>query len=156
MLRSQGDAAIISVRDTGIGIPMDKLTEVFEMFAQIHLGTDRVGLGIGLALVKRLVEMHKGTVEADSAGQGKGAEFIVRLPTLPAERPVIEESPIDSSTGDEVHDSRRILVVDYNEDSPETLRQLPELEGNHVEKAQMGPNQRSERQHANAVIGYLD
>jgi PAS domain S-box-containing protein len=137
-LRSQGDIAIISVRDTGIGIPPDKLTEVFEMFAQVHWGTDRIGLGIGLALVKRLVEMHQGTVEAHSAGHGKGAEFIVRLPILPAEHSVIQESPINSNAGDEVHNSRRILIVDDNEDSAESLRQLLELDGNHVEEAHDG------------------
>jgi PAS domain S-box-containing protein len=137
-IRSQGDTAIVTVRDTGIGIPPDKLTEVFEMFAQVHTKTDRIGLGIGLALVKRLIEMHKGTVEAHSAGEGKGAEFIVRLPTLPADRSLIKDSPIDSSTGDEVHRARRILVVDDNADAAESLQQLLELDGNHVEKAHDG------------------
>ncbi|MBV8357065.1 MAG: response regulator [Deltaproteobacteria bacterium] len=138
MLRSQGDMAIVSVRDTGIGIPPDRLTEVFEMFAQVHQGTDRIGLGIGLALVKRLVEMHKGTIEARSAGQGKGAEFIVRLPTLPAEHSMVQESSTNSSVGDIVSNSRRILVVDDNEDSAESLRQLLEMEGNQVEEAHDG------------------
>jgi CheY-like chemotaxis protein len=135
---NQRDTAIITVRDTGIGIPPEKLTEVFEMFAQVHTKTDRIGLGIGLALVKRLIEMHKGTVEAHSAGQGKGAEFIVRLPTLPADRSLIKESPIDSSIADQVHSARRVLVVDDNADAADSLQQLLELDGNQVEKAHDG------------------
>jgi len=135
---NQRDTAIITVRDTGIGIPPEKLTEVFEMFAQVHTKTDRIGLGIGLALVKRLIEMHKGTVEAHSAGQGKGAEFIVRLPTLPADRSRIKESPIDSSTRNAVHGARRVLVVDDNADAADSLQQLLELDGNQIEKAHDG------------------
>jgi signal transduction histidine kinase len=81
---SQGEA-IVSVRDSGIGIAEDELPGVFELFAQVDPGIDRArgGLGIGLSLVKRLVEMHGGHVEAHSAGHGKGSEFIVYLPLLP-------------------------------------------------------------------------
>src|SRR5262249_36461312 len=84
-----GEFARIAVRDNGIGIPSDMLTHVFDLFAQVETGVDRAhgGLGIGLTLVKRLVELHGGTVEARSDGPGKGSEFIVRLPLTAATAP---------------------------------------------------------------------
>ncbi|MGH7224844.1 MAG: PAS domain-containing sensor histidine kinase, partial [Gemmataceae bacterium] len=80
----QGSEVVVKVKDTGLGIPPDKLASVFEMFAQIDRTLERSqgGLGIGLTLVKRLIEMHDGTVTARSEGLGKGSEFIVRLPIL--------------------------------------------------------------------------
>ena len=83
----QGGEAVISVRDTGIGIPAEMLTQVFEIFVQVDrsLSRSRGGLGIGLTLVKRIVEMHDGTVTAKSEGSGKGSEFVVRLPARAAE-----------------------------------------------------------------------
>jgi two-component system CheB/CheR fusion protein len=79
-----GNNLTITVKDTGIGIPVDKLNEVFEMFSQLHrsLEQTRQGLGVGLTLVKRLVEMHGGAIEVKSDGPGKGSEFIVRLPIV--------------------------------------------------------------------------
>jgi signal transduction histidine kinase len=97
----QGERALVSVRDTGIGIPPDMLLKVFDMFAQVDRSSDSAhsGLGIGLALVKQLVEMHGGTIEAKSEGRGRGSEFVVRLPALPkdsgtsaAERAGVRES----------------------------------------------------------------
>ena len=80
----EGNEAVVTVADTGIGIPPDKLSSIFEMFTQIDGSIERShgGLGIGLTLVKRLVEMHGGSIEARSAGEGKGSEFIVRLPVM--------------------------------------------------------------------------
>src|SRR6185295_2445827 len=77
-----GDIVVVRVRDSGIGIAPEMLPKVFEMFVQIDNSLERTqgGLGIGLSLVKRLVEMHSGTVEAVSEGPGKGSEFVVRLP----------------------------------------------------------------------------
>lgn len=77
-----GDTAVVSVKDTGIGIPADKLDSIFEMFTQVDGAVERSqgGLGIGLTLVKQIVHMHGGTIEAKSAGEGSGSEFIVRLP----------------------------------------------------------------------------
>jgi signal transduction histidine kinase len=85
-MRRDGDDAIVTVRDTGIGIPSDKLESVFEMFAQVDASLERSqgGLGIGLTLVKRLVNMHGGSVVARSAGPGLGSEFVVRLPVAAA------------------------------------------------------------------------
>ena len=80
-----GDEVLVRVRDTGFGIPPNVLPHVFELFTQADRTLDRAqgGLGIGLTLVKRLVEMHGGSVEAHSEGPGKGSEFTVRLPALP-------------------------------------------------------------------------
>ncbi len=77
----------VSVRDTGIGIPADKLATIFEMFSQVEgaLSRSQGGLGIGLYLVKRLVEMHEGTIEARSGGPNEGSEFVVHLPVVAVE-----------------------------------------------------------------------
>ena len=82
--RREGDFVVISVRDNGVGIPLDMLHQVFDMFLQVDASTSRSrsGLGIGLTLVKRLVHLHDGTVEARSDGLGRGSEFVVRLPVL--------------------------------------------------------------------------
>src|SRR5204863_9877097 len=84
--RADGEA-VCRVRDTGLGIPPEMLASVFDLFTQVDRSLDRSqgGLGIGLTLVKRLVELHGGSVEATSAGTGTGSEFIVRLPALPPE-----------------------------------------------------------------------
>jgi signal transduction histidine kinase len=84
-----GDQAVVRVRDTGIGIPAEMLAEIFDLFVQVPSSLERSqgGLGIGLMLVKSLVEMHDGTVEAHSAGPRQGSEFIVRLPVASASRP---------------------------------------------------------------------
>ena len=80
----QGSDVVVSVKDTGVGIPPDMLPKIFEMFTQVDRSLERSqgGLGIGLTLVKRLVEMHGGSVEARSEGHGRGSEFVVRLPVV--------------------------------------------------------------------------
>lgn len=134
----EGGQAVIRVRDTGIGIPSDQLTRVFEMFTQLDSSLERLvgGLGIGLALVKKLVELHNGTVEAQSAGIGQGSEFTVRLPfladmtkPLPPAPPPRPATPV---TG------RRILVVDDNHDSAESLAMLLKSTGNETHTAYDG------------------
>lgn len=116
-----GNEVIISIQDTGIGISIEQLPQIFEMFTQADhsLEKSRGGLGIGLSLVRRLVEMHGGTVEAKSDGVGKGSEFVVRLP-IRVDQPTPEPSP---STGEKTvaQASLRILVVDDNRDSAITL-----------------------------------
>src|SRR5581483_734874 len=82
--RDEGHA-LVKVRDSGIGIPPERLNQIFEMFAQVHTPQGNDGLGIGLALVKQLVTLHGGTVRARSEGPGKGSEFIVCLPLVEAE-----------------------------------------------------------------------
>jgi PAS domain S-box-containing protein len=125
--------AVISVADNGIGIPREMLESVFAMFTQVDRTLERTsgGLGIGLSLVKGLVEMHGGTIEARSEGPGKGSEIVVRLPVAPSEVPApvahdAEPSP-PTRTG-----QHRILVVDDNVDFAQSLGQILETLGHDV------------------------
>ncbi|MGB2712742.1 MAG: PAS domain S-box protein [Vicinamibacterales bacterium] len=132
-----GEHALIRVRDTGIGIAAENIPHLFEMFAQVDssLERSRDGLGIGLTLVKTLVEMHGGTVEAHSDGLGRGSELTVRLPVLlhvpeaPSDRPVTKPKPAER---------RRILIVDDSEDGAESLAMLLQFEGHETYKAHDG------------------
>jgi PAS domain S-box-containing protein len=128
---------IVSVTDNGIGIPPDKLKSIFAMFTQVDHSVDRAqgGLGIGLTLVKRLVEMHGGSIEARSAGQGHGSEFVVCLPVLVG--PAHTETPGPATTQD-LPRGRRILVVDDNEDAAVSLTMLLELTGHETYMAHDG------------------
>ncbi len=133
-----GGEVVITVSDSGIGIPADKLGQVFEMFTQIHASSEsgHNGLGIGLALVKRLVEMHGGAVEAASGGANLGATFRVRLPALSDvnAREPLNEGPFAERGAVR----RRILVVDDNADALNSLSRLVALMGNDVRQAQDG------------------
>jgi PAS domain S-box-containing protein len=136
------DQAVVRVRDTGMGIPTAMLPRVFDLFTQIDRTLDRAdgGLGIGLTLVRRLTEMHGGTVQAFSEGLGQGSEFVVRLPLLPAELPAAQPGTPASTAGRATPASgRRILVVDDNRDSAETLAMLLRLFGHCVQTAYDGP-----------------
>ncbi len=129
----QGDDAVLSVKDSGTGIPSELLSHVFEMFAQLDRSAERSGggLGIGLTLVKRLVTLHGGSVEARSEGTDRGSEFIVRLPAI--EAPILAESTrkdVPSPTA--VFDHRRILVVDDNRDGADSLAALLGTMGSEV------------------------
>lgn len=132
----RNDEVTVRIKDTGIGIPPDKLGSIFEMFTQVDHSLERMqgGLGIGLTLVKQLVEMHDGSVAAHSDGPGRGSEFVVRLPLLSA--PQTGESPQDERT--EQSGPRRILVVDDNWDSAESLAMLLGLSGNETRVAHDG------------------
>jgi signal transduction histidine kinase/ActR/RegA family two-component response regulator len=129
----------VSVRDTGIGIPADMLHKVFDMFTQVAQSLDRSqgGLGIGLTLVKRLVEMHGGTVEARSAGPGRGSEFVVRLPEqagaglAPRVAVIPQARPAAGA-------QRRILVADDNRDAADSLAFMLRLGGHDVRIAYDG------------------
>ena len=125
--RIDGSFVEISVYDNGSGIPAEMLTSIFEPFTQVHHNLDRAqgGLGIGLTLVKTLVEMHGGTVEARSEGPGKGSEFLVRLPLLKA---VGDRLRPTQREGETVSVGRhRVLVVDDLRSSADTLAMM--LEG---------------------------
>jgi PAS domain S-box-containing protein len=132
----QGSDVAVTVKDTGMGIPPDKLESVFEMFTQIDRTLERSqgGLGIGLTLAKRLVEMHEGTISAQSAGPGKGSEFVVRLPIL------IEKGKAETPkpTGAPAAMPRRILVVDDNTDAASSLAMLLKITGNEAHTANDG------------------
>lgn len=133
----QGDQAIISVKDNGQGIAPSMLTDIFELFMQVDWSVERSqgGLGIGLTLVKNLVELHGGTVEARSSGAEQGSEFIVRLPTL-KQAPQRPQEPADD--GQEIA-PRRILVVDDNVDAADSLAMLLKQTGHEVHIAYDGP-----------------
>jgi CheY-like chemotaxis protein len=137
--RKENNEAVISVRDTGIGIPADVLPKVFDMFMQVDRATNRSqgGLGIGLTLVRSLVELHEGSVIAKSEGQGAGSEFIVRLPVAVEERG--PRSLASTTGGARTMPSRRILVVDDNVDSAATLGMLLKYLGSDVRVAHDGP-----------------
>ncbi len=131
-LQQEGDRIVLRIRDTGVGIVPDSLPHMFELFTQAPRSLDRSqgGLGVGLAVVRKLVEMHGGTVEAQSAGPGKGSEFIVRLPVL---SPPTGRSQIPSKKGDEQSGSGwRVLVVDDNVDSADSIAMLLQVSGHEV------------------------
>lgn len=134
----QGSDAVVSVRDNGIGIPGDMLSRIFEMFTQVNQSMEQSqgGLGIGLALVRRLVEMHDGSIEAFSNGPDAGSEFVVRLPAhiqLPQKPLPGNDKPRASALS-----GRRILVVDDNKDSADSMGMLLRLKGNDVRTAYDG------------------
>src|SRR5205807_7181488 len=112
----EGSEVVIRVRDDGIGMTPEVLASAFELFKQAQQGLDRAqgGLGVGLTLAQRLVRMHAGTLQARSAGPGRGSEFIVRLPLRPEPAIVaLSHAPSSSAGGAR----RRILVVDDNRDA---------------------------------------
>jgi CheY-like chemotaxis protein len=136
-LERHGDWAEVTVRDNGRGIPGAMLDGIFELFTQVDTTIDRSlgGLGIGLTVVRSLVELHGGRVYASSDGVGKGSEFLVRLPLLPRGR-VASASPLPAvATGSH---RLRILIVEDNEDSACTLSELVELWGHEVRVARRG------------------
>jgi PAS domain S-box-containing protein len=128
---------VIRIRDTGIGIPQADQPGIFEMFSQVDSSKERSrgGLGIGLALVRKLVELHGGTVQVNSAGRGMGSEFTIRLPVVPAPPSRADQGRSALDAGNHV---KRILVVDDNEDSALSLAALLELEGHHASIANDG------------------
>ncbi|MEO7742311.1 MAG: ATP-binding protein, partial [Usitatibacter sp.] len=131
-LRSDGDSAVLRVADNGQGIDAALMPHVFDLFTQGARTPDRSlgGLGIGLALVKRLVELHGGAVRAESAGPGQGSAFTVALPLVLAAR--AESLPRDAAGAGR---ARRIMVVDDNRDAAESLATLLEATGHSVEEA---------------------
>ncbi|MCC2971415.1 ATP-binding protein [Massilia sp. IC2-476] len=134
-LQQQGDRAVLQVQDNGIGIDPDLLPEVFDLFTQGERTPDRAqgGLGLGLALVKKLVELHDGAVDADSKGPGQGSSFTVRLPLLPAVGSAsAADTAEDGATNTAAAAASRILVVDDNVDAANTLAMLLEAAGHGV------------------------
>lgn len=136
-----GESVRVSVRDTGIGIAREHLSHIFEMFSQVVPALERSqgGLGIGLALVRGLVELHDGTIEAHSDGPGQGSEFVVHLPL--AERRLQTTAPERLSDAGQTTpriSRSRILVVDDNPDTTATLALLLERTGHQVQVAHDG------------------
>jgi signal transduction histidine kinase len=136
-VREDGPFVEIRVRDNGIGIPADVLPRVFDLFTQVDRAAQRAagGLGIGLALVRNLVEIHGGTVSAHSEGVGRGSEFTVRLPRTQGREASAADVPSGTIDGIALRASppgRRILVVDDNRDALESLAMLMEMAGHEV------------------------
>jgi signal transduction histidine kinase len=136
VVERESGAAVIRVRDSGIGIAVEQFPLIFELFTQIDtsLGRSRGGLGIGLTLVKRLVEMHGGDVQVQSAGINQGSEFIVRLPLLVDEPHPLLRAPVPGDPAPR----RRILVVDDDRDAASSLADLLELTGHETRVAHDG------------------
>jgi CheY-like chemotaxis protein len=133
----RGDSVVVTVRDNGVGIPENMLARVFDMFTQIDrtLGRAQGGLGIGLTLVKRLVEMHRGSIEARSAGLGSGCEFQVTLPLehSPAAAPALAPENPRAPAAEAWFPGWRILVVDDNQDAADSLGMLLRIHGSDVQ-----------------------
>ena len=136
IVKPQGNEVVVTVKDTGVGIPTEMLPDIFKMFTQVDRSLERTqsGLGIGLTLVKRLVELHGGTVTAHSGGLNRGSEFIVRLPILIGIQTAL---PVPEPTRDDTPPAapRRVLVVDDNRDSAMSLSMLMKLTGSQTQTA---------------------
>jgi len=133
----EGGQVVVTVRDTGIGIAADQLPRIFDLFTQVSVSSEKTqgGLGIGLTLVKRLVELHGGVVEARSEGLGKGSQFVVQLPVA------IEGAHPHSSADTQARhgtSSLRILIVDDNRDAAESSAMLLRIMGNDTRTAYDG------------------
>jgi signal transduction histidine kinase/CheY-like chemotaxis protein len=140
-ISAQRDAgeAVLRVRDTGAGISADLLPHIFDLFTQAEWPSDRSqgGLGIGLTLVRKLVELHGGSIVAKSEGPGQGSEFIVRLPVLAVIPAVVLEKQGDQPPKNSLP-RRRVLVVDDNIDAAQTLAMLLKLQGQEIQVAYDG------------------
>lgn len=136
----QKDEVVFKIQDTGVGIPAEVLPRIFNLFAQEDqsLDRDQGGLGIGLALVRNLVDLHGGRIQAFSAGRGQGSEFVLHLPLLKEIPP--KTAKAKKQPGRALAPARRILVVDDNKDAAFTLAPLLRLSGHEVQTASDGPS----------------
>jgi CheY-like chemotaxis protein len=135
-----GGSVEISVRDSGVGISPDRLPHVFDMFYQAHDGTSggsHGSLGIGLTLVKRLIDLHGGAVSAHSAGMGQGSEFLVRLPVLPPDETVLDLRAPELAAGAQAQ--CRIVIADDHQDALDSCARLLRMRGHEVHTARTGP-----------------
>jgi two-component system CheB/CheR fusion protein len=138
----EGDEVVIRVQDNGSGIPPDVLPRIFDLFAQGERSLARTegGLGVGLTIVKSLVEQHGGQVAAQSRGLGQGSSFTVRLPAAAAEPPPADAPPATSPQAEApAEHGARILIIDDNKDLARSLARLLRHVGHEVEMAYDGP-----------------
>ena len=139
VVKREADEAVVRVADNGVGIPPEMLSHVFDLFTQVdgvNLGRSHGGLGIGLALVATLAEMHEGRVQAFSSGLGKGSEFSVRLPAL-ASAPV-QPATVATERVNQSGRCVRVLIVEDDVDTGDSLSMLLQLEGHEVLLARSG------------------
>src|SRR6185312_4418502 len=123
VLRTEEQQAVVSIRDNGMGVPAEMLSHIFEPFAQLDRSYERPdgGLGIGLTLARRLVELHQGRIEARSAGRGNGTELLIELPSTTATPPKRASAPEEKA---DLTVSRRVLIADDNHDAGISLSML--------------------------------
>ena len=154
-LTQEGGDAVVRVRDAGIGIAREALPKIFDMFGQADGDGSRKagGLGIGLSLVKRITEMHGGTVEAHSEGIGRGSEFVVRIPLIAARTPAVDRGRAAASAP---ASKRRILVVDDNTDAAESLAALLSINGHETRLAHDGLQAVEEARSFKPDVVFLD
>jgi signal transduction histidine kinase len=155
---SEGGEVVLRVQDSGIGIPAEMLPHIFDLFVQVdhRHARSQGGLGIGLTLVRRLVELHGGTVEAFSAGLGRGSEFVVRLPALSEKREREGRAGREDAGDAAPTPGRRILVVDDNVDAAESLALLLRLQGHDVAVAADGPTALEKARAERPEVIFLD
>jgi CheY-like chemotaxis protein/anti-sigma regulatory factor (Ser/Thr protein kinase) len=136
----EGTEAVMVVKDNGIGIPADMLESIFDMFTQVDRSLERSfsGLGIGLTLVKRLVEMHLGHIEVKSGGENQGSELLVYLPALNDDDPLEIVEPLASPGPAEMTGKCRVLVVDDNKSAASMMSMVIKLLGHDVRTAHDG------------------
>jgi PAS domain S-box-containing protein len=154
----EGGQVVLRVRDDGTGIAPDMLPNVFDLFVQAERRLDRSqgGVGIGLTLVKRLVELHGGSVEAHSPGLGQGSEFVVRLPAI-ADYSGGEKERVPGKADSAPHlPRRRVLVVEDNRDAADSLTMLLRLAGQDVQAAYDGPSALAVAQEFQPAVVFLD
>ncbi|HEV3261020.1 MAG TPA: ATP-binding protein [Gemmataceae bacterium] len=139
--QGQDNEGVVRVRDDGIGMAPEIIPHIFDLFTQAHssLARSQGGLGIGLTLVRTLVHMHGGSVQASSPGPGRGSEFVVRLPLLTLPRLPTAAAPPPATEGPILTPARHILIVEDDASNRDTLRALLECDGHRVEVAEDGP-----------------
>jgi CheY-like chemotaxis protein/two-component sensor histidine kinase len=160
-LEREGGAALLCVRDNGIGIRPELLARIFEAFQQADrvAGNAQHGLGLGLTLAKKLTELHGGTIAASSPGLGQGSEFSVRLPlcAAPAARPAPPARPVDGRPpAAAAAAGQRILVVDDNQDSADSLALMLKLSGHDTRVAYDGPQALEESRSFRPTVALID
>jgi CheY-like chemotaxis protein/anti-sigma regulatory factor (Ser/Thr protein kinase) len=155
---AEDEHAVVRVTDSGVGIPSDMLPKIFDLFVQAHHTIDRSrgGLGIGLTLVRRLAELHGGSVQAESDGESRGSTFTVRLPR--AAPPVESESQRTEGNGAHAprFEARRVLLVDDNHDSREMYRAVLRAHGHHVCEASNAERALALLAHESLDVAFID
>jgi CheY-like chemotaxis protein/anti-sigma regulatory factor (Ser/Thr protein kinase) len=156
---AEDNQAVLRVSDQGVGIPANMLPKVFDLFVQAHHTVDRSrgGLGIGLTLVRRLAELHGGTIQAASDGENRGATFTLRLPRVVAPPETAPASIVAGNGAAQAgHESRRVLLVDDNHDSREMYRTLLRACGHEVREAADGEHALAQLQGGPLDVAFLD
>jgi PAS domain S-box-containing protein len=152
---AEGGSAVVAVTDTGEGIPPNMLARIFDMFTQVQEFRDRRqgGLGIGLTLARRLVELHGGTIEAQSGGSGSGSTFTVRVPLMPA---IADRRHANVDDAEAEREECRVLIAEDNPDAAEMMRVMLSIKGHDVRVASNGVQAVALAEQFDPHIGFLD